>query len=85
MSQEVSGAGQGLRDQGIPWGTMAMILPREVPAMTASSSPEIHCLKCKVRTGSGDTQAVTLKNGAQATRAFCVDCGTQKLRMGPAG
>ena len=53
--------------------------------MATSSTPEIYCLKCRTRTESRDIQVVTLKNGRQATRALCVDCGTQKFRMGAAG
>ena len=53
--------------------------------MASSATPDIYCLKCRTRTESRDVQVVTLKNGRQATRAFCVACGTQKFRMGPAG
>ena len=49
---------------------------------TPSEPPEIFCLKCRVKTGSKDVQAVTLKNGRPATSATCVDCGTKKSRIG---
>ena len=64
---------------------MSAILSREVPAMATSAAPGIYCLKCRTRTEPRDIQVVTLNNGRQATRAFCVSCGTQKFRMGPAG
>ena len=51
--------------------------------MTISpEAPEIYCLKCKARTGPQDVQAVILKNGRPATSAICVDCGTEKSRIG---
>ena len=51
--------------------------------MATTAAPDIYCLKCSARTESRDVQVVTLKNGRQATRAFCVVCRTQKFRMGP--
>ena len=50
---------------------------------TPSEAVEIYCVKCKVRTGSKDIEAVTMKNGRAAARATCVDCGTKKFRIGP--
>ena len=49
---------------------------------TGSNNPEIYCVKCKARTGSTDVEAVTMKNGRPATRSTCVDCGTEKFRIG---
>ena len=51
--------------------------------MTSSSeSVEIFCVKCKVKTGSRDIEAVTMKNGRPAARAVCTECGTSKFRIG---
>ena len=51
--------------------------------MTTPSRPvAIYCLKCKVKTGSKDIEAVTMKNGRPATRSICVDCGARKFRIG---
>ena len=51
--------------------------------MTTPSEPiEIYCVKCKIRTGSKDIEAVTMKNGRPATSSICVECGTRKFRIG---
>ena len=49
---------------------------------TPSEAIEIYCVKCKVKTASRDTEAVTMKNGRPATRAICVECGTKKFHIG---
>ena len=36
---------------------------------TPPEPPEIFCVKCRVKTGSADAQAVTQKNGRLATKA----------------
>ena len=65
---------------------MTVILPREVPAMTTTSSvPEIYCVKCRSHTPSRGIEVVTMKNGRQGTRATCMVCGTKKFRMGAIG
>ena len=52
---------------------------------TPSEAGEIYCVKCNARTGSKDIEAVTMKNGRAATRSTCVDCGTEKFRIGVLG
>ena len=49
---------------------------------TPSEAVEIYCVKCKVRTGSRDIEAVTMKNGRPATRSVCEKRGTRKFRIG---
>ena len=49
---------------------------------TPAGAVEIYCVKCKARTASQDIEAVTMKNGRAATRSVCVDCGTEKFRIG---
>ena len=43
---------------------------------------EIYCVKCRNRTESRDVVPITMKNGRDATRSICVDCGTRKFRIG---
>ena len=45
-------------------------------------SVEIFCVKCKSKTESTEVEAVTMKNGRQATQALCAVCGTKKFRIG---
>ena len=56
---------------------------------TPSEAGEIYCVKCKTKTktktDSRDIEAVTMKNGRAATRSTCVDCGTEKFRIGVLG
>ena len=49
---------------------------------TPSELVQIYSVKCKVRTGSRDIEAVTMKNGRSTTRSTCVECGTKKFRIG---
>ena len=67
--------------------TMATgMLSQERPTMTTpSEAGEIYCVKCKAKTDSRDIEAVTMKNGRAATRSTCVDCGTEKFRIGVLG
>lgn len=59
---------------------------RPMPQNSSMTGPrvavKIYCVKCKVRTASGDIEAVTMKNGRPATRSTCVECGTKKLPIG---
>ena len=50
--------------------------------MTTATPIEIYCVKCKEKTGSRNTQPITMKNGKPATSAICVVCGTKKFRIG---
>ena len=74
---------QKSHQNGILPVTMGRTPLRSNPQMTTSSKPvEIYCVKCKARTESKDIKAVTMKNGRAATRSVCVDCGTEKFRIG---
>ena len=47
-----------------------------------NATPEIYCVKCKVKTNNRAVEAVTMKNGRPAIKATCADCGTGKYRIG---
>ena len=49
---------------------------------TPSEAVEIYCVKCRAKTPSRDIEAITMKNGRDATRSICADCGTKKFRIG---
>ncbi|KKP46691.1 MAG: hypothetical protein UR37_C0005G0007 [Microgenomates group bacterium GW2011_GWC1_33_28] len=36
----------------------------------------MYCVKCRTKREGKDAQAVTMKNGKQATKAVCEVCGT---------
>ena len=48
---------------------------------------EIYCVKCKAKTETRELVGITMKNGRDASQGICVDCGTNKFRIGkiPAG
>jgi hypothetical protein len=39
-------------------------------------------MKCKVKVGMKNAQAVTMKNGKPATTGICPKCGTKLYRIG---
>ena len=43
-----------------------------------------YCLKCREKREMKDAQAVTLKNGREATQGSCSVCGTKITVMGGA-
>ena len=40
-----------------------------------------YCVKCKSKKEMKDEQKVTLKNGRQAAKGKCSDCGTSMFRI----
>jgi len=40
-----------------------------------------YCVKCKSKKEMKDEQKVTLKNGRQAVKGKCPDCGTTMFKM----
>ena len=48
----------------------------------ATTSSQIYCVKCKIKTDNADVEAVTMKNGRPATKAKCAVCGSGKYRIG---
>ncbi len=42
---------------------------------------DAYCFKCKVNREIKEPQAVTLKNGRNATSGSCSSCGTKVFRM----
>ncbi len=40
-----------------------------------------YCVKCKANKEMKDEQQVTLKNGRQAVKGKCPDCGTSMFRI----
>ena len=57
------------------------------PTNLANSEPAadpgpIYCVKCKAKTANANLERVTMKNGRPARKATCVDCGTNKFRIG---
>ncbi|MGE4357573.1 MAG: DUF5679 domain-containing protein [Candidatus Omnitrophota bacterium] len=42
---------------------------------------EAYCVKCKAKKEMKDTQKVTLKNGRNAVKGKCPDCGTTLFRI----
>ena len=50
--------------------------------MTRSSTNQIYCVKCKAKTDNVNAERITMKNGRPATKAVCVDCSTNKFRIG---
>jgi len=43
---------------------------------------DAYCFKCKTKREINNAQAVTLKNGRNATSGACSNCGTKVFRMG---
>ena len=43
-----------------------------------------YCMKCREKRELRDAQAVTLKNGREATQGSCAVCGTKVTVMGSA-
>ncbi|KKP50591.1 MAG: hypothetical protein UR41_C0005G0007 [Candidatus Woesebacteria bacterium GW2011_GWA1_33_33] len=43
----------------------------------------MYCVKCRTKREGKDAQAVTMKNGKQATKAVCEVCGTKCLVKTP--
>jgi hypothetical protein len=39
-------------------------------------------MKCKIKVGMKNSQAVTMKNGKPATTGICPKCGTKLYRIG---
>ncbi|MCM8778634.1 MAG: DUF5679 domain-containing protein [Candidatus Omnitrophica bacterium] len=42
---------------------------------------EAYCVKCKAKKEMKDAQKVTLKNGRNALKGKCPDCGTSLFRI----
>lgn len=42
---------------------------------------EGHCMKCKTKKVIKDEQRVTMKNGRDALKGKCVDCGTVMFKI----
>lgn len=42
-----------------------------------------YCVKCKAKKEITDAQKVTMKNGANAMKGKCKDCGTGMFRILP--
>ncbi|MCM8783803.1 MAG: DUF5679 domain-containing protein [Candidatus Omnitrophica bacterium] len=42
---------------------------------------EAYCVKCKAKKEMKDAQKVTLKNGRNAVKGKCPDCGTTLFRI----
>ena len=40
-----------------------------------------YCVKCKSKKEMKDEQKVTLKNGRQAAKGKCCDCGTSMFKI----
>ena len=51
---------------------------------TTNESQTIYCVKCKEKTDNvdGSVEKITMKNGRDATRSICANCGTKKFRIG---
>ena len=45
---------------------------------------EMHCMKCKQKTGTMNAEAYIMSNGRIGTRGVCAEpeCGTKKNRIG---
>ncbi len=51
--------------------------------MTApSEAVEIYRVKRKAKSAARDIEAVTMQDGRPATRSVCVECGTERFRVG---
>lgn len=42
---------------------------------------EAYCVKCKAKKEMNDAKKVTLKNGRNAMKGKCPDCGTSLFRI----
>ncbi len=42
---------------------------------------EAYCVKCKAKKEMSDAKKVTLKNGRNAMKGKCPDCGTSLFRI----
>lgn len=42
---------------------------------------EAYCMKCRAKKEMKDTEKVTMKNGRQATKGKCPDCGTALFKI----
>ncbi len=43
---------------------------------------EAYCVKCKAKKEMKDPEEVTMKNGRNATKGQCPDCGTKMFKIG---
>ena len=44
-------------------------------AQPSPNAPQMYCFKCRASTDSKETEQVVLKNGRDAVRGVCADCG----------
>ena len=56
----------------------AKILPQ---GQGQSSENQAYCVKCRQKTPMKDAQAVTMKNGRQATKGSCAQCSTSVFKI----
>ncbi|MBI3008636.1 MAG: hypothetical protein HYY56_03875 [Candidatus Omnitrophica bacterium] len=42
---------------------------------------EAYCMKCRAKKEMKDMEKVTMKNGRQATKGKCPDCGTALFKI----
>ena len=43
---------------------------------------QMYCVKCRTKRDAENVQAVTMKNGKQASKGVCPVCGTSMFKIG---